>query len=46
VRDEARLRSVAVVLAAEGVAARLAAGEHGGNRALVAAALRRPDEPG
>ena len=46
IRDEAHLRSVAVVVAAEGVAARLAAGEHGGNRALVAAALRRPDEPG
>jgi hypothetical protein len=46
VRDEAHLRSVAVVLAAEGVAARMAAGEHGGNRALVTAALRRPDEPG
>ncbi|HWH27937.1 MAG TPA: TROVE domain-containing protein [Mycobacteriales bacterium] len=46
VRDEAHLRSVAVVIAAEGVAARLAAGEHGGNRALVGAALRRPDEPG
>jgi hypothetical protein len=46
VRDEAHLRSVAVTMAAEGVAARLGAGEHGGNRALVAAALRRPDEPG
>ena len=46
VREEAHLRSVAVALAAEGVAARLAAGEHGGNRALIAAALRRPDEPG
>lgn len=46
VRDTAHLRSVAVAMAAEGVAARLAAGEHGGNRQLVAAALRRPDEPG
>ena len=46
VRDEAHLRSVAVAIAAEGVAARLAAGQHGGNRGLVAAALRRPDEPG
>lgn len=46
VRDEAHLRSVAVAIAAEGVAARLAAGEHGGSRALVSAALRRPDEPG
>ena len=46
VRDEANLRSVAVTLAAEGVAARLAAGEHGRNRALTSAALRRPDEPG
>ena len=46
VRGEAQLRSAALMIAAEGVAARLAAGEHGGNRALVTAALRRPDEPG
>ena len=46
VRGEANLRSAAVLIAAEGVAARLAAGLHGGNRALVAAAMRRPDEPG
>ncbi|MDQ3503728.1 MAG: TROVE domain-containing protein [Actinomycetota bacterium] len=46
VRGEAQLRSAALIIAAEGVAARLAAGEHGGNRALVTAALRRPDEPG
>lgn len=46
VRDEAHLRSVAVAMAAEGVAARLMAGKHGGSRALIAAALRRPDEPG
>lgn len=46
VRGEGNLRSAAVLIAAEGVAARLAAGLHGGNRALVAAAMRRPDEPG
>lgn len=45
-RTEALLRSVAVLVAAEAVRARLAAGRHGGNRALVAAALHRPDEPG
>jgi hypothetical protein len=45
-RDEANLRSVAIVLAAEGVAARLEAGLHGDNRGLIAAALRRADEPG
>lgn len=46
VRGEGNLRSAAVLIAAEGVAARLAAGLHGGNRALIAAAMRRPDEPG
>jgi hypothetical protein len=46
VRNEANLRSAPVLIAAEGVAARLAAGLHGANRALIAAALRRPDEPG
>ncbi|RFU39264.1 TROVE domain-containing protein, partial [Actinomadura logoneensis] len=39
-RDTAGMRSASVVAAAEGVAARLAAGAHGGNRALVRAALR------
>lgn len=46
VRGEGNLRSAAVLIAAEGVAARLAAGLHGGNRALIATAMRRPDEPG
>lgn len=46
VRTEAQLRSVAVAMAAEAVHARLAAGAHGGNRALIAAALDRADEPG
>ena len=45
-RDEANLRSIAIVLAVEGVAGRLAAGAEGGNRQLIAAALRRADEPG
>ncbi|MFC5187873.1 TROVE domain-containing protein [Actinomadura harenae] len=45
-RDTAGMRSASVVAAAEGVAARLAADAPGGNRALVRAALRRPDEPG
>ena len=45
-RDDANLRSIAIVIAAEGVAGRLAVGAHGGNRQLVAAALRRADEPG
>jgi len=45
-RNGALLRSVAVVAAAEAVCARLAAGESGGNRALVRAALARADEPG
>ena len=45
-RDEANLRSIAIVLAVEGVAGRLAVGAEGGNRQLVAAALRRADEPG
>lgn len=38
VRGEAQLRSAALMIAAEGAAARLAAGEHGGNRALATAA--------
>jgi hypothetical protein len=45
-RTGALLRSVATVAAAEAVRARLAAGEAGGNRALVRAALARADEPG
>ena len=45
-RNGALLRSVATVTAAEAVRARLAAGESGGNRALIRAALARADEPG
>jgi hypothetical protein len=45
-RTGAQLRSVAAVAAAEAVSARLAAGEAGGNRVLVRAALLRADEPG
>lgn len=44
-RNEANLRSASVVAAAEIVRARLTAGIQG-NRALVSAALQRPDEPG
>ncbi|MFP5346348.1 MAG: TROVE domain-containing protein [Actinomycetes bacterium] len=45
-RTGVHLRSVALVVAAEAVQARLAAGVEGGNRALVDAALDRADEPG
>jgi len=45
-RTGAHLRSVALVVAAEAVRTRLAAGIAGGNRALVDAALDRADEPG
>lgn len=45
-RTGVHLRSVAVVVAAEAVRARLSAGIAGGNRAIVAAALDRADEPG
>lgn len=45
-RTGVHLRSVALVVAAEAVRARLAAGIEGGNRALVDAALDRADEPG
>lgn len=45
-RNGALLRSVAIVVAAEAVRVRVAAGEAGGNRALVRAALARADEPG
>ncbi|MFV0459812.1 MAG: TROVE domain-containing protein [Actinomycetales bacterium] len=40
------LRSVALVVAAEAVRARLAAGVAGGNRGIVDAAMGRADEPG
>jgi hypothetical protein len=45
-RDGGNMRTVPVVLAAEAVRARLAAGLEGGNRQLVGSVLRRADEPG
>lgn len=45
-RDDAGLRSAALVAAAEGVQARLGDGLAGHNRQLIDAALRRADEPG
>ncbi|MCF2532375.1 TROVE domain-containing protein [Yinghuangia soli] len=45
-RDAAGMRSAALVAAAEAVYARLTLGLHGGNRALIDAALQRADEPG
>jgi len=45
-RSHVGLRSAPLVGALEAVQARLAAGEHGGNRQLVDSVLLRPDEPG
>ncbi|PQP23786.1 TROVE domain-containing protein [Rhodococcus opacus] len=45
-RRDAHLRSASVVAAAEFVRARLGAGLHGGNRAVISSALERADEPG
>jgi hypothetical protein len=45
-RRDVGLRTVAMVVAVEAVAARLARGWHGGNRELIAAACDRADEPG
>lgn len=45
-RTDANLRSAPIVAACEGVKARLEAGLHGGNRALIAASMDRADEPG
>ena len=45
-RYRANLRSIAVVIAALAVKARLDAGQSGHNRAIVAASIRRADEPG
>jgi hypothetical protein len=45
-RTGAGMRSASLVAAAEGVASRLVAGQAGGNRQLIAAALQRADEPG
>lgn len=44
-RTGALIRTGAIVVAAEAVHARLAAGLAGGNRAMVASVLQRPDEP-
>ena len=45
-REAGNMRTAPVVLAAETVRARLAAGLEGGNRQLVGSVLRRADEPG
>jgi len=45
-RRKGNMRTAPIVVAAEAVHARLAAGIHGGNRALITAALLRADEPG
>ena len=45
-RYRANLRSIAVVVAALAVKARLDAGQSGHNRAIIAASIRRADEPG
>lgn len=45
-RGEGNVRTASVVLAAEAVRARLAAGLEGSNRQLVGSVLRRADEPG
>jgi hypothetical protein len=45
-REAGNMRTAPVVLAAEAVRARLAAGLEGGNRQLVGSVLRRADEPG
>lgn len=45
-RYSANLRSIAVVVAALAVKARLDAGQSGHNRAIIAASIRRADEPG
>ena len=45
-RDGGNMRTAPVVLAAEAVRARLAAGLEGGNRQLAGSVRRRTDEPG
>lgn len=45
-RSEANMRSASLVVAAEAVRARLAAGQAGHNRQLINAACQRADEPG
>lgn len=45
-RYRANLRSIAVVVAALAVKVRLDAGQSGHNRAIIAASIRRADEPG
>lgn len=45
-RNDAFMRSAAIVAAAQAIKARMDAGLHGGNRPLVSAAMARADEPG
>lgn len=45
-RADANMRSASLVVAAEGVHARLASGLSGGNRTLIESVLQRADEPG
>ena len=45
-RGDANMRTAALIVAAEAVHARLAAGLVGANRTLVRASISRPDEPG
>lgn len=45
-RNKANLRSVSILVAAEAAKARLDAGEHGATRQMVAASIKRADEPG
>lgn len=46
-RGDGNIRTASILLAAEAVHARLAAGKHGdGNRELIASVLQRADEPG
>lgn len=45
-RDTANMRTAPLMMAADAVAWRLKARQHGGNRQLIASVLRRADEPG
>jgi hypothetical protein len=45
-RADAHMRSASIVMAAEAVRARVAAGQLAGNRTIIDAALQRADEPG
>jgi hypothetical protein len=44
-RQDANIRTMAIMLAAEAVHTRLAAKQYGENRQLISAVLQRPDEP-